>query len=221
MDFEKELERVVRQYRDEGYSVVTRPEPGQLDGLVGVAADILATRGNETAVVQVKRTRADVEADPGISRQAAAVNTRPGWRFDLVILGTEAPIQRLARKATEPSDDQLRAMLDRARSANATGFREMALTYSWAALEATMRRVRGEAELYGRITPTALLTTLYGNGFLSRTEFERSQEALTIRNQIVHGFVPPEIDSSLIDDLLALAEKVGWGEHALASLAAG
>ena len=30
-----------------------------------------------------------------------------------------------------------------------------------------MRRLRGNAELYGRTTPTELMRTLYGNGFLS------------------------------------------------------
>jgi hypothetical protein len=162
-----------------------------------------------------------VETDPTLPRQVAAVNARPGWRFDLIVLGTETPLQRLTRTATEPTHEQLRGMLDRARSANAAGFREMALTYSWAALEAAMRRGRGDAELYGRTTPTELLNTLYANGLLSRTEFDRARQAWAIRNQVVHGFVAPEIDPSLIDDLLSLVAKVGYGGRAPASLAAG
>ena len=58
-----------------------------------------------------------------------------------------------------------------------------------------------------------LLLNFYGNGFLSRKEFDRARDALTIRTQTVHGFVPKEIDSSLIEDLLNLARKVKGSEE--------
>ncbi len=71
-----------------------------------------------------------------------------------------------------------------------------------------MRRLRLDAELYGRTTPTELLRMLYSNGFLSRKEFESAREAWNIRTQSVHGFVPPEVDPALIEDTIALARKV-------------
>jgi uncharacterized protein YutE (UPF0331/DUF86 family) len=220
MNFESELGRIAQQYRDEGYSVVPRPDPQHLAGFGDVAADILATRGNENVLVQVKQTRADVEADPNILRWAGAVNARPGWRYDLIVL-EKGTVQRVAGTAHEPTDEQFRGMLDRTRTAKRTGLQEMALTSAWAALEAGMRRVRGEAELYGRTTPAELLRTLYANGFLSRREFERAREASTIRNQVVHGFVPSEIDPTLVDEILALAEKLNGAEQMLSSPVAG
>ena len=143
-----ELERVADQYRSEGYAVVVRPQPAGLNGLGGIAADLLATRGGESVVVRVVRSRADVEGDPTVSRHAAAVNERAGWRYDLVVLekGTDEPPPE---SVAEPTDEQLLAMIEHARKASAAGFKSMALTHAWAALEAAMRRVRSEFELYG------------------------------------------------------------------------
>jgi hypothetical protein len=222
MDFSKELEQVAQQYRDEGYAVVyTHPGMDHLNGLARISADLLATRGAENVLIQVKKSRADVEADPGILKQAEMVNARPGWRYDLVVLEKETPVQRVTEKAQEPSHEQFQDMLTRARRAKELGFHEMALTYAWAALEAAMRQLRDDAELYGRTKPTELLRTLYGNGFLSRSEFDRAKVAWAIRTQAVHGFVPPNIDPLLIDDVLALAKKVMGSEAGLAGAAAG
>ncbi|HEV3440636.1 MAG TPA: hypothetical protein VG122_24990 [Gemmata sp.] len=222
MNFEKELDRIAEEYRDEGYAVITHPNKDHLDGFPDdLGADILATRGNEKVLVQVKHTRADVEADTSVPDRAKTVNARPGWRYDLIVLEKETAVQRVAERAQEPTDEQFLGMLNHARMAKGTGLKEMALTYAWAALEAAMRRLRDEAELYGRTTPTELLRTLYGNGFLSRSEFDRARMAWSIRTQAVHGFVPPEIDPALIDDMLALAEKVKGREQMQASPAAG
>src|SRR5436853_149486 len=132
MDFQKELERVAQEYRDEGYAVVTHPGKDHLNGLAEVVAELLATRGTENVPVQVKNSRDDAELD-------------------------------------------------------------------------------------GKTTPIALLQTLYGNGFLSRAEYDRARTAWTIRTQAVHGYVAADIDPSLVDDVLALANKVKAGEEVLAT----
>ncbi|OWK36673.1 hypothetical protein [Fimbriiglobus ruber] len=209
MDFEKELEQVAQQYRDEGYTVFIHPSGDQFDGLPGdPSTDILATRGNEKVLVEVKRKRSDLAADPNVIRRAEQVNARPGWRFDLVILERETLTQRILEQSQEPTGEQFAEMLDRARRAKGAGLNEMALTYACAALEAAMRRLSEEDELYGQTTPVVLLRTLYANGFFSRGEFDLAKEAWAIRTQVVHGFIPPEIDPVLVEDLITLAKKV-------------
>ena len=101
------------------------------------------------------------------------------------------------------------------------GLRDMAIVFAWAALEAAMRRLRDDAELYGKTSSNELLRTLYSNGFISRSEFERAKEAWTIRTQAVHGFVTPEVNPSLIEDVIALAKKVMGSEEMQAAPAAG
>lgn len=215
MTTDTELDRVAEQYRGEGYSVVARPDATHLSGVGDVTADLIATRGGETVLIRVARSRADVESDRTLSQQAAVVNARPGWRYDLVVL-EKGPTERPPESVVEPTDEQFVGMLDHARQAAAAGFKAMALTHACAALEAAMRRAREDSELFGPVSPTGLLSTLYANGVISRAEFDRARAAWVIRNQAVHGFVAPEIDPALIADVLSLAEKVSGAQVAFA-----
>ena len=222
MDINKELERIAQQYRDEGYVVTLRPKGDQLPPLAAnLDLDMIAIRGEEKVVVEVKERRSALADDPAVKRVADIVSRQPGWRFDLVILEAETPLQRVASKATEPSPEQFQALLDRARSALSSGLRDMAIVSAWAALEAAMRQVRDDAELYGKTTPNELLGTLYSNGFISRPEFERAREAWVVRTQAVHGFVTPEVDPKLVEDVIALAKKVRGSEQLQLTPAAG
>jgi hypothetical protein len=127
MNYEKELERIAEEYRDEGYAVITHPERDHLNGFPGdLGVDILVTRGNEKVLVQVKRTRADVEIDTSVPSRAAVVNARPGWRYDLVILEKETAVQRVEEKSQEPTDEQFLGMLNHARMAKGASLKEMA-----------------------------------------------------------------------------------------------
>ena len=220
MEFEREFERIAQQYRDEGYTVAVHPKGDLLPPFAtGLELDMIATRGEEKVVVAIKPRRSSLAADTQVERIAELVNRAPGWRLDLVVLEPGSAVQRVADKAQEPTGEQFERMLDRARQARGAGLNEMALTYAWAALEAAMRRHRDDAELYGRTTPAELLRILYGKGFLSKQEFDRARQAWAIRTQSVHGFVPPEIDPSLVDDMLALAKKVMGSEELQASSA--
>ena len=221
MDLNQELERIAQQYRDEGYTVLLRPRGDQLPSFVAnLEPDVIATRGDEKVVVEVRERRSDLADNPAVKRIAEVVNGQPGWRFDLVILGSESPSQRIAGKAKEPSPEQIQTLLDRARTALSSGLSDMAIVSAWAALEAAMRRVRDDAELNGRTSANELLGTLYSNGFISRTEFEQARDAWAVRTQAVHGFVTPQVDPMLIEDVIALAKKV-MGSEKLQAVPAG
>src|SRR5207245_2502471 len=100
MDFEKELERVAKQYKDEGYVVIIHPGKDDLPAFAAdLGVDMLVTRGLERALVGVKRSRADVEADPSVSRRADAISQHPGWRYDLIVVNEGDPFRRITRGA--------------------------------------------------------------------------------------------------------------------------
>jgi hypothetical protein len=207
--FEAEIQRVAKQYRAEGYEVIVRPPPEQVPPfLVGHELDLLATRGDEKVVAEIRLNRTALNDNAHVARLAELVNKQPGWRFDLVILEQESPVKRIAVKSQEPTDEQFSEMIARARIAGSAGLSDMAIVYAWAVLEAAMRRLRDDAELYGRTTPSQLLNTIYSNGFLERDEFDRAREAWEIRTQSVHGFVAPKVDPQLIEDVLKIATKV-------------
>ncbi len=222
VDVDSEVRRIAKQYENEGYAVTVRPKGDAVPPfLIGYDLDILAVRGDEHVVAVVRRNRRSLNADPGTTRVADAVSKKPGWRFDVVVLESDTPLNRIAEKALEPSGLQFQGMLNRARVAKDAGLNDMAITYAWAALEAAMRRLRDDTELYGRTTATELLQTLYGNGFLSAEEFNRAMVAWTIRTQAVHGFVTQEIDPALIEDVILLASKVMGSEELQLSTTTG
>ncbi len=140
--------------------------------------DLIATRGNEGVVVEIKTNRIDLSSDHQLIQLAEIVNMQPGWRLDLVVLEQETAIQKAAHEGTEPSDEQLAQILKAAENLVDKGYTPYAYVVAWGGLEAAMRRVRDGAELYRQTVPAELMRTLYGNGFLSREQFERLRRVL-------------------------------------------
>jgi hypothetical protein len=179
--------------------------------------DLIATRGNEGVIVEIKTNRIDLSRDHQLVRLAEIVNAQPGWRLDVVVLEQETVIEKAAQEATEPSDEQLAQILKTAEELADQGYTPYAYVVAWGGLEAAMRRMRDGAELYGRTTPTELMRTLYGNGLLSREQFERLRESYKIRTQVVHGLVPPKVDSELVRFVTATARYLAYDEEAAVS----
>ena len=209
------IERVAQRYRDEGYDVIVRPHGDQLPPYVAdFQIDLLANRGNERVIVEIKSNRIDLAGDPHLTRLAEVVNARAGWRLDVVVLESETSVEKAAQEASEPSDEQLDQILIAAEDFADKGYSPYACVIAWGGLEAVMRRLRDDAESYGRTTPAELMRTLYSNGFLSREQFERLRESYKIRSQVVHGLVPPKVDPELVRYVTATARYLARGEEA-------
>jgi hypothetical protein len=207
MDYQKELERIAQQYRDEGYAVITHPDKVQLPGFAADSgADLMGTRGNEKVLVQVKRSRADVEADPNLARQAEIINRQPGWRYDLVVLEPDNPMRRLSG---EPTVDQINRMLGEAEQVQGVSPRA-AFVLAWGALEAAMRRYAQRVGVNGKIgtQPLLLVRELYAQGHVSPEDFARLEETRRLRTEIVHGLSPPQVDAATIQAVVNLARRL-------------
>lgn len=203
------LARVVQRYRDEGYDVIAEPHGEEVPPFAaGFNLDMIATRGKEGVVVEIKENRIDLSNDPSMTRLAEVVNAQPGWRLDVVVLEPETAIEKAARDAAEPSDDQLARILEAAEELVDRGYTPYAYVIAWGGLEAAMRRIRDVAELYGKATPTELMRTLYGNGFLNKEQFDRLKESYKIRSQVVHGLVPSQVDPALVRFVTATARSL-------------
>lgn len=212
------LEKVAQRYRDEGYDVVIRPGKEQVPPfLADFRLDMVATRGHEGVVVEIKPRRIDLSKDPQISCMASLVNSQPGWKFDLVILEPETTVEKAAMEAAEPSDEQLFQILQTADDLADKGYAPFACVVAWGGLEAAMRRLRDDAELHGRTTPAELMRALYSNGVLSREQFERLRESYKVRSQVVHGLVPTEVNPALVRSVTATARDLVAGEGAALS----
>jgi uncharacterized protein YutE (UPF0331/DUF86 family) len=205
---EAALERTAKPYRDEGYEVIVRPRGDQVPPFAaGFALDLIATRGNEGVIVVVKRNRIDLSRDPAVLRLAEIVDAQPRWRLDLVVLEGVTALEKAALDAAEPSDEQLAQILRTADELNDRGYSPSACVMAWGGLEAAMRRLQDEERPYGR-TATELMQTLYSNGFLTREQFDRLWEAHKIRDQVVHGLIPPEVDPELVRYVVEAAKSL-------------
>jgi hypothetical protein len=205
MDLEKQLERLAQRYTQEGYAVLLHPDRDHLPPFArDFGVDMLATRGEERALVLVKEDRTALEADPNIPMQAGIANAQPGWRYDLVLLNEDDPVRRLIRGAREPSPDEIAETLSHAERLLLGGDTQAACVFTWAALEATMRQVARQIGLdLPKATPNELLRALFGNGVFSREELDRLSHVYRIRTEIVHGLVSPAIDPGLLRSVAA------------------
>ena len=74
--------KTAEEYRRKGYEV-TFDAP--LDFLPGFRADLLASKADEVRVIEVK-SRSSLAVDSRISELARAVDARPGWSFELLLV---------------------------------------------------------------------------------------------------------------------------------------
>ena len=49
---------------------------------------------------------------------------------------------------------------------------------------------------------------LYGKGTISREQFETLRDSYRVRSQVVHGLIPPRIDSDIVHRVTAMARDL-------------
>jgi hypothetical protein len=209
MDFDKELERIACQYRNEGYSVVTHPAAETLPAFAThFGAEILATRADESVLVRVKRDRSSLETDSDLPRQADVTNAQPGWRYDLVVLEPDTSIKRATRMVGEPKAEQIGHTLDEAEQVLTVSPRA-ALVLAWGGLEAALRRTAQRAGVGSRsdTQPTTLVRELYATGRISPEDFRCLEATRLLRNEVVHGLGPPAVDVGLVQTIVGIARR--------------
>jgi Holliday junction resolvase-like predicted endonuclease len=179
------LERIARKYKREGYELVISPSPSELPKqLRNFEIDIIARRGAETVVVEVKRKRSD-KVPAEIQSLAELVNALPHHRFDFVAIPRE----------TIPAREEwldLTALSERVEEASQCwrqGHSEAAIMLLWSATEGALRFIADRQHL-GLSTrgPQTMVKTLYSQGVIDKYEYEILEQAGRLRNLAVHGF---------------------------------
>ncbi|WP_166534940.1 hypothetical protein [Blastococcus xanthinilyticus] len=188
-------ERTIERLRAGGWDVVVRPGPDELpEALSDLQPDLVAHRGDEHAVVEVKSRLAPPNLD--LVTLAERVASLPGWRLELVYIPDEPAV-------AEPA--QLRRWASTA-SELAGSSPEAALLLSWAALEGLLHQL---AQQRGVDTNQAgsLLAALASLGVLDDDEHDRLRRAMTARNALAHGRQGPPIEAAHIRELSQLAGR--------------
>ena len=211
MNFDERLEQIAERYRSQGYRVVARPGPADLPAFArDFKVEILAERADGHVLASVKPEASHLQNDPETSRYAGVIDSQPGWRYDLHVLGPEPRPTPEPGDAKEPTDDDLdRTLQDTERMIHA-GFTREALIAAWAALEAAMRsRLRAEGNDAGWGTAArTLLNDLYSDGLLPAHVFRELESLFRARNALVHGFTIPTVEERDVRFLIEAARKL-------------
>ena len=133
--------KTAEEYRRKGYEVVL---DAPLDFLPGFYADLVVRKHDEVKVIEIK-SRSSLAANPRITELAQAVDSRPGWSFELLLV---AEPEKLDSPEGARSFDRERVLqrLDEAEKSLASGLSEAALVLAWSACEAAARVLVAEQE---------------------------------------------------------------------------
>jgi hypothetical protein len=197
-EHEQLLNTVAERYRSDGYEVVIEPEPRSIPiDLGGYRPDLIAKKGDNTAIVEVKREAQRLSFDQ-LRTLSEEIKRHHGWRFVLVTGQDVLP-------PSLPEDDQLswedvQARMEGALRLAETGSQEAGYVLLWITFERMMRlQARDIALPVDRLAPAILIRQLYSHGELSYAQFETALRCQEVRNRVVHGFRAPELNAALKD----------------------
>lgn len=196
------LDRVARELVSEGYDVMRDPSPLLLPAkLAALGPDLVARRGDENVIVEVKLTP-DPKGAEQVRALARAVEACPGWHFRLVT----APRPPDAETLTV---DQILGWTEEAERLIGEGHREAGLILLLAAAEATGRRL---AEAEGiRVQawhPAAMLRELVHQGLMTNADLDLLDQARVRRNLLVHGLAGEPLDPGWLSSVVAAVRRL-------------
>jgi uncharacterized protein YutE (UPF0331/DUF86 family) len=206
-----ERERLIRlaeEYRGRGYEISFHPNPEDLpDFLKNYRPDMIARRGDEAVVIEVKSRSSLNSSTQYLRNLAQVVEQYPGWRFELVMTNPEdAEYSQSAEGSLQEAEIESRLQVARQL---ATQHLESAILYSWSLVEATLRLVaENEGLSLQRFDPLYLVKQLATEGVISKSEYQLLMNALSLRNSIAHGFKTTQLTQESLYDLINITERL-------------
>src|SRR3954471_3018483 len=193
-------EQVARGLVAEGYEVFVAPGPHLLPReLVGLRPDILARRGGENLLVEVKLVPTPGGAEQA-KRMAQAVQSLPGWEVRLVTAPGPEPSSPWSLADAEARIGQAARFAEQ-------DYHEAALVLLVAAAEALGRRRASVEQVRAQPwSPATLFRELIFHGLIDREDAECLERAIVARNRITHGIADENVDPA---EVAALVEVVG------------
>ncbi len=199
------------EYIGKGYEV-SRDAP--LEFLPGYSADLLVKTGHETKVIEIK-TRPSLVANPALRELERIINSRPGWSFELQLVGEPERVDALENAQTL-DESAILSCLEQAGELLDAGSPQAAFMIAWSAAEATVRMlVSGEGIAIERATnPAYILGMAVAHGAVSRDDYYHLLRIMEYRNAIAHGFEVADFNDALITELITTVNKLLCEYHA-------
>lgn len=201
----KFTEKRAAEYRSRGYDVL---QDAPLEFLPGFRADLLVRKDGESKVIAVQ-TRTSLAVTSEIDQVAEVLGSRPGWSFDLLLVGE--PERLGAPDNAQPfTKEDIFRRIEEAEGALAAGFAEAAFLLAWSACEAAVRAmVAAEGFDILRVTQAGyVLGQAVFHGAISNDDDKYLSDMLEYRNAIVHGFQVTDFEADRAKDLIVAARKL-------------
>lgn len=204
-NYENFVLQVAERYRADGYVVLAQPSSSRRPRFLReFAPDFIVRRGNEKADVGIKRI-GQAKGRVSLRRLAEAVESKPGWRFDIVIFSPEEKPD-----VKTQSVHAIRKSIEQARTLFGRGDKVAAFLLAWSGFEAAGRRAveAVEEEPFEGGTPFDLSKTLLSHGLISESQWKGVNELLHLRNAVAHGALDRSIQKRAFEKLCNLAERL-------------
>ena len=192
------LEKTAKEYRERGYDVSLGT---RLKFLPGFRPDIVATKGDDKRVIEVKR-RMTLQKDAAIAELARAVESEPGWQLDLILIPE-------AHQLAAPDDSQPLGIsgalhrLSDAQHLRKAGNLESSLLIAWSACEAVIRTLlEHETGARAEVSPTSqLIDSATMHGVISHDDGDYLKQLLPLRNAMAHGMSHADVEEATVLEL--------------------
>ena len=202
------IRELANRYANQGYAVQIAPTDAELpEFLRGFCPDMILTNPHEKIVVEVQ-ARGASRPESYWKELKNAIAQQQDWKLQLALNNRrEEELQGIIQPIL--TKEQIEAQLQASQSLAESGLLGGALVLVWSALEAILRKASRDQGLeLANEGPGPLVTTLYADGDLTRTDYLALSASLRARNLAVHGFQGEEINQSLVDQLQKIARRL-------------
>ena len=197
--------KTAEEYRSKGYEVSLDLV---LDFFPGFRADLLVRKGDEVKVIEVK-SRSSLAANPRISQLARIIDSKPGWNFELLLVGEPEKLDLPEGVRSLEGETILRG-IEKAQESLEAGLAEAAFLLAWSACEAALRELLAEQGVSNTsiTTPGYVLDQAVFQGVISRDDYNNLTSMRKYRNAIVHGFELGGFNIRLVMELIEIVRRV-------------
>ncbi|MDV3348106.1 hypothetical protein QGP82_05355 [Leptothoe sp. LEGE 181152] len=188
--YNQKVEATAKELQEKGYDVIVEPSSDSIPfALGGYTPDLVAFRGNNGIILEVKESSARFSVDR-FQELAERIAAHEGWRFLLVTLDDVTDSLFPNGDDGLPSWTTLQTKLASVETLIQNEMLEPALLYLWSCIEGLLRKQAMVQKLpIDRLPPVKLVNHMYSSGEISMDEFDVIRAALEKRNRVAHGLV--------------------------------
>lgn len=186
----RSLSKIEKEYIEKGYKVVSQPSGDQLPNeLKGYTPDLIAKKGKETIVVEVKSLKS-LKGNSEMLDLVRKVCEQKGWQFNLVISNP-------SKKSVESSKAQMNSLgpieiasqIDEIEKLISSNMVRSAVLLFGAVAEGIFRLMLSAKMNPGsRVGLKPYLQEAVFQGILSKEDFDLFESLLLSRNGIAHAY---------------------------------